>query len=98
MALDFLEPLSEGVVSCVEELAEQSLGVVIEKHTVASGLPQLNGVDVAIIGIAEDRNCYDATRFFPFDLEAFRIQLYQLKVGNWNVKIIDLEMFLKEQL
>jgi len=88
MSLELLVPIEEENQLGLTLLPQQVLGKNIVQHTAATGLPELNGLSVALIGVEENRNSY-----FPnptFDLKAFRKNFYELYPGNWSIRIADL--------
>jgi len=89
MSLEFLSPVSEIVAAHAALTPDQSLGKQIKIHTVDSGVPELNKVDVAIIGVRENRN---DVNFLGEGLyfDAIRKSLYDLFPGNWDTSIVDL--------
>ena len=89
MAYDFLVPVSEKVLAFTELLPPQSLGKNIFKHTAQKGMPVFANATVAILGVLEHRTPYNR-RTDKLDLDAQRLQLYRLMMGNWNTTIIDI--------
>lgn len=89
MSFEILIPVEETVVAHRALLSEQSIGKNIEIHSKQNGLPELQSVQLAIIGICEDRNTVDNIGSGN-DLSAIRKHLYQLYIGNWFASIIDL--------
>ncbi|NKI26035.1 formimidoylglutamase [Arenibacter sp. 6A1] len=89
MAFDFLVPVSEQVLDHCEQLPSQALGRHINKHTARYGLPELETVHLAILGVNESRNALE-TKSERLDLSQIRLQLYALMKGNWNTSIVDL--------
>ena len=55
MDFDFLSPVSEELIERLSGLNEQALGANIKIHTDNSGVPDLEGVQVAIVGVRENR-------------------------------------------
>ncbi len=88
MSFEFLTPVSEEVLSHCQNLNEQTLGNTIVKHTAADGFPELQNVQIALIGIRENRNSIH-TAVAP-DFDAVRKTFYELFPGNWNFSIADL--------
>lgn len=89
MSLEFLSPVSEIVAAHVALLSDQSLGKQINIHTVADGVPDLDKVDIAIIGVRENRNDLNYLgEGLHFD--TIRASLYELFPGNWDTSIVDL--------
>ncbi|SHG24751.1 Arginase family enzyme [Salegentibacter echinorum] len=87
MDLDFLSPLSESLLEELSALEEQSLAGQVEKHTQSEGIPQLEGVNLAIVGVKENRL---GSEIDFLDFEDVRKSFYSLFPGNWDVKIVDL--------
>ncbi|WP_298310335.1 formimidoylglutamase [uncultured Aquimarina sp.] len=89
MSLEFLSPVSEIVAAHVALLPDQSLGKQIKVHTSDYGVPDLDDVDLAVIGVRENRNDID---FLGEDLyfDTIRKSLYDLFPGNWDTSIVDL--------
>ncbi|WP_299243129.1 formimidoylglutamase [uncultured Aquimarina sp.] len=89
MSLEFLSPVSEIVAAHVALLPDQSLGKHIKVHTSDYGVPDLDKIDIAIIGVRENRNDIN---FLGEDLyfDTIRKSLYDLFPGNWGTSIVDL--------
>ena len=88
MALEFLKPLSDSVVSCALASAKGDIGHSLKLHTNA-GLPDLTGVQLAIIGILENRRDLTALEQIG-DFEEVRLKFYDLYPGNWTANVADL--------
>jgi len=88
MSLDLLLPVNNEVISGLSMLPKQVVGKNIDIHTVESGLPELKGLEIAIIGLSEQRNSFFANPVY--DVNQFRRTFYELYPGNWNIKIADL--------
>jgi len=89
MAFDFLVPVNDKVLAFSEFLPPQALGKNIFKHTKKKGLPVFANASVAILGVCESRNAFEKKQD-RLDMDALRIQLYRLMMGNWNTTIIDI--------
>lgn len=65
------------------------LGHVIQKYTVEGQFPELSGVDIALIGVEEDRGSVrnDGCGRAP---DIIREKLYELKLGRYPYRIVDL--------
>ena len=89
MNFNFLSPVSDDVLAHSELLANQSLGKKIKVHSQQNGLPDLDDVHLAIIGVAENRNDIN---YIGEDLNfsGVRRSLYSLFAGNWQCNIADL--------
>ena len=88
MSLDLLLPVNNEAILGLSMLPKQVLGKNIDIHTVESGLPELKGLEIAIIGLSEQRNSFFANPLY--DVNQFRRAFYELYPGNWNIKIADL--------
>jgi formiminoglutamase len=94
MNKDFLTPVKESVISHLAIQPGVCLGHTIRIHTEQEGVPDLENVKIAILGVQEDRN--SASNFGCGDnLHFIRTKLYELFPGNWNAKIADLGNVLK---
>ena len=89
MVLDFLIPVSDKVLAHNTLLPAQAMGNVIKIHSETGGLPQMEGVKLAIFGVNESRNSFEKKQT-PIDISAIRKQLYKLMFGNWSATIVDL--------
>ena len=88
MSLELLVPIDNEILIGMSLLPKQVLGNKMDLHTQSSGLPDLKGLNIAIIGLHEYRNS-----FFPntqYQVNSFRNEFYALYPGNWSVKIADL--------
>lgn len=88
MSLDLLLPVNNEAIIGLSMLPKQVVGKNIGIHTVESGLPELKGLEIAIIGLSEQRNSFFANPLY--DVNQFRRAFYELYPGNWNIKIADL--------
>lgn len=97
MNSDFLTPIKDFLVAHSLLLPSNSLAASIQIHTQKEGFPDLTGVDIAIIGVEEDRNTEDNFGSGK-ELHHIRRHLYQLFPGNWNCSIVDLGNIKKGEL
>ncbi|GAA4308218.1 formimidoylglutamase [Pontixanthobacter gangjinensis] len=88
MDFDFLSPVSEELLDGISHLNKQCIGAQIKLHTSRSGLPELEGVNVAIFGVRENRMAVEKSPLPEFF--KLRRQFYSLFPGNWKLKIADL--------
>lgn len=88
MNIDFLNPVDEEVLSGLKSLHPSCLGKNIAIHS-ASSFPSMDKVELAIIGVRENRREQLRLRD-TFDFNSIRTSLYELFPGNWNLKIADL--------
>jgi len=89
MAFNSFNPVDERVVAHATLLSDQTIGKKISIHTKQNGLPEIENATIAIIGVAEDRNAINNNSYNE-GLTEIRRELYQLYIGNWHQKIIDL--------
>lgn len=89
MNFDFLSPVSEFVIAKNELNTPQSLGKKCKIHSKQNGIPDLEDVQIAILGVLENRNDvnYMAEQL---NFDAVRTSLYQLFPGNWHTQLADL--------
>ncbi|WP_228850686.1 formimidoylglutamase [Aegicerativicinus sediminis] len=89
MTFNFLSPVSDEVLAHKELLSEQALGNYIHIHSKQEGIPELNEIKLAIIGVSESRNDVNYLGEAP-KFTNVRKALYSLFPGNWHLKIADL--------
>ena len=89
MELDFLSPVSEELIAYAEALSQHSIGSKVKFNSVLKGIPDLSDVQIAIIGIRENR----LSETYEDDLlnfDGIRKTFYSLFPGNWYMNIADL--------
>ena len=89
MNFNFLSPVSDVVLTHNELLSMQALGRKLKVHSAQNGIPDLEGVSVALIGVLENRNDINYIGE-EFQLNEIRKSFYALFPGSWNTKIADL--------
>ena len=89
MNFNFLSPVSDSVLAHNELLSQQALGRRLRIHSQQNGIPDLEGVDLAILGVIENRNDVNYIGE-DFNLNEIRKSLYALFPGSWNTNIADL--------
>lgn len=89
MNFNFLSPVSDLVLAHNELLSSQALGRKLKIHSAQNGIPDLEGVDVAIIGVLENRNDINYIGE-EFQLNEIRKSFYSLFPGSWNTTVADL--------
>jgi arginase family enzyme len=87
MEFDFLKPIGSDILEKIKKLSSQQLGSKIVFHT-DKQFPDLNKINIAIIGVLENRGNEKATT--DVDLWAIRNELYSMFPGNWDASIADL--------
>ncbi|MGJ5640496.1 formimidoylglutamase [Formosa sp. S-31] len=87
--LNFLVPVPDVVLAHNELLSPQAFGRKLLIHSAQNGLPELEGVSIALLGVLENRN--DANYIGEaFSLNEIRKTLYTLYPGSWSTTIADL--------
>ncbi len=86
---DFLAPVSDSLLTNYTDGVGQTLGSKIRIHQEIEGLPDLDGVKIAIFGVLEDRLSVNNTGC-DRGIDAVRHFLYQLFPGEWGLQIADL--------
>ncbi len=89
MNFNFLSPVSDTVLAHNELLSSQALGRKIRIHSIQKGIPDLEGVNIAILGVLENRNDINYIGE-EFQLNEIRKSFYSLFPGSWNTVIADL--------
>ena len=89
MSLDLLVPVEEIAVAHTALISDLSLGKNIKIHTKQNGIPDLENVQIAILGVLEGRNAVDNLGTGK-SFENIRKYLYQMFPGNWFSNIVDL--------
>jgi arginase family enzyme len=70
-------------------LPAQALGNCLQIHSEKNGLPEIEGVALALLGVDESRNAFEQ-KPEKLEVDAIRMQLYKLLQGNWNFQMVDL--------
>lgn len=89
MPFDFLAPIHEDLIASSANLPEQALGRKIHLHSPSLGMPDLEGIKIALIGVMENRGA-KSEETADFDFNTIRSAFHGLFPGNWNMKIADL--------
>ena len=89
MNFNFLSPVSDSVLAHNELLSAQALGRKLKIHSKQHGIPDLEGVNVAILGVLENRNDINYIGE-EFELNEIRKSFYGLFPGSWNTTVADL--------
>ena len=89
MNFNFLSPVPDAVLAHNELLSQQTIGKKLKIHSKTHGIPDLDGVQIALIGVIENRNDVNYIGE-EFSLNEIRKSFYSLFPGNWNISIADL--------
>ena len=88
MSIELLAPVKKETLLGLTLLPKQILGKNISIHTKNTGLPELKGLNIALIGLNEYRNSFFHNS--SYNVNQFRKVFYELYPGNWNLSIADL--------
>ena len=88
MEFDFLSPVHDDLLDEIRDLNAQTIGANISLHTRQSGIPEMEGVHVAIFGVRENRRAIQNSEVPSFF--NLRKNFYGLYPGNWRMKLADL--------
>ncbi len=86
---DFLSPIADSLLSEFEDAHPQTFFKNLLIHDEIDGLPDLEGVKLAILGVLEDRGSINNTGA-EGAADAVREYLYPLFCGRWNAPMVDL--------
>ena len=89
MNQEFLSPVKDSVLVHLDLQSSQCLGNTLRIHTQKKGFPDLENVQIAIIGVDEGRNSENNFGCGE-NLHYIRTKLYELYPGHWNTQIADL--------
>jgi formiminoglutamase len=89
MNFNFLSPVPDFVLAHNQLLSPQALGRKLRIHSAQKGIPDLDGVQIAILGVLENRNDVNYLGE-DFKLNEIRKSLYALYPGSWSTTIADL--------
>lgn len=89
MFSDHLKPIKQDVHIELNKLNKQSIGNKILIHSELLGIPKLNQVSIAFLGVEESRGS-KTNKGTAKAIEFVRSEFYKLQYGNWKVKIADL--------
>ena len=89
MNQEFLSPVKDSVLVHLDLQSSLCLGKTLRIHTQQKGFPDLENVQIAIIGVDEGRNSENNFGCGE-NLHFIRTKLYELYPGNWNTQIADL--------
>ncbi len=89
MNFSFLSPVQDLVLAHNELLSTQVLGRKLKIHSQQLGIPDLDDVKIAIVGVLENRNDVNYIGE-DFQLSEIRRSLYALFPGNWQLTVADL--------
>src|SRR5680860_693128 len=89
MDFQFLSPVDEVLFEEISFQGKHTLGSQIRIHSINSGIPDLKNIEIAIVGVTENRLDNDRDDDF-LNFNNVRRSFYSLFPGNWNLKIADL--------
>lgn len=86
---DFLSPVRDSILKDHAHLHPQAFVHHITMHTELDGLPELDNINLAIVGVMEDRGSKN-NEGCDQSPDTVRDYLYPLFVGKWGSKVADL--------
>ena len=89
MIADYLLPVADVALAHIQLMHMQSLGNTLRIHSDQKGFPNLDGVQIAIIGLRENRRDPN-TLGESLSFTEIRRAFYELFPGNWHTTIADL--------
>ena len=89
MDFQFLSPVDEVLIEEISFQGKHTLGSQIKIHTINSGIPNLKNIEIAIVGVAENRLDHNQEDDF-LNFNNIRRSFYSLFPGNWNLNLADL--------
>ena len=88
MDLEFLSPVNPDLLEEFSGDNNQNLRNTLKIHTQGEGLPELENVQIALVGVKENRLSEEGESLLYFD--KIRRAFYNLYPGNWHLNIVDL--------
>jgi len=85
----YLKPVQQTNLSQVSSFENKRLGEVFTKHSSEKGFPDLEKIDIAIVGVDDDRNAMDNLGC-GLASQSVREYLYWLMPGNYKLRVADL--------
>ena len=85
---NILTPVEDHILSHNKIISALILGNKISVHTKENGVPNIDKVDIAIIGVPENRNDINYIGE-EISLGEIRKSFYSLYPGNWSIKLAD---------
>ena len=86
---NLLKPVDDHLIVHNELMTSLILGNKISIHSTENGIPDIDSLDIAIVGIPENRNSIDYLGD-DLNLNEIRKSFYNLFPGNWSTRIADL--------
>jgi arginase family enzyme len=89
MDFQFLSPVNDVLIEEISLQGKHTLGSQIKIHSINSGIPDLENIELAIVGVTENRLDQDqGDELLHFN--NIRKSFYSLFPGNWSLKLADL--------
>ncbi|RKS55996.1 arginase family enzyme [Gillisia mitskevichiae] len=89
MDFEFLRPVDQQLFEEIVSAESHNLGSQLFVHTLASGIPDLKNVQIAIVSVNENRLAEGYEDEF-LNFNKIRRSFYSLFPGNWDLNIADL--------
>lgn len=85
---NILTPVEDHLLSHNKIISSLILGNKVSVHTKENGVPEIDKIDIAIVGVPENRNDINYIGE-DINLSEIRKSFYSLYPGNWSIKIGD---------
>ena len=85
---NILTPVEDHLLSHNKIISSLILGNKVSVHTKENGIPEIDKIDIAIVGVPENRNDINYIGE-DINLSEIRKSFYSLYPGNWSIKIGD---------
>ena len=85
---NILTPVEDHLLSHNKIISSLILGNKVSVHTKENGIPEIDKIDIAIVGVPENTNDINYIGE-DINLSEIRKSFYSLYPGNWSIKIGD---------
>jgi formiminoglutamase len=86
---EFFQPVDTGKIAAGRKYLGTQFGQLINCHTTENGWPEMEGVQLVLLGVNEDRRAVENLGC-ALGPDAVRENLYRLFQGEWSLKMADL--------
>ncbi|WP_372916854.1 formimidoylglutamase [Salegentibacter sp.] len=88
MDLEFLSPVNPEIIEELSGGNNQAINGSLQIHSESAGLPELENVQIALVGVKENRLSEEGEN--PLHFNNIRRAFYSLYPGNWHLNMVDL--------
>ncbi|MCM4158415.1 formimidoylglutamase [Antarcticibacterium flavum] len=89
MDFEYLSPVDDDLVQEISSINPQTLAGMVKFHTSTGGVPDLEDVKMALVGVKENRLAEEGEDEF-LNFSSVRRCFYGLFPGNWHLNLADL--------